>query len=46
MSYLIVQIGKNNDSKNKQIIIHTIYYIQSTKRFERRFSQILNFFER
>ena len=24
-----------NDSKNKQIVIHSIYYIQSTKRFER-----------
>ena len=24
-----------NDSKNKQILLHTIFYIQATKRFER-----------
>ena len=24
-----------NDSKNKQILLHTIWYIQATKRFER-----------
>ena len=26
--------GRYNDSKNKQILLHTMYYIQSTKHFE------------
>ena len=27
--------GRLNDSKNRQVLLYTIYYIQSTKSFER-----------
>ena len=32
---LLYDSDRFNDSKNKQILLHTICYIQSTKRFER-----------
>ena len=32
---LLYGSDKFNDSKNKQILLHTICYIQGTKRFER-----------
>ena len=32
---LLYGSGCLNDSKNKQILLHTICYIQATKRFER-----------
>ena len=32
---LLYSSDRFNDSKNKQILLHTICYIQATKRFER-----------
>ena len=35
IDFLLYGSNRYNDSKNKHILLHTICYIQSTKRFER-----------
>ena len=32
---LLYSLDRFNGNKNKQILLHTIYYIEATKRFER-----------